>query len=307
MNEARLSEPLAAVAQIAADLEGFRDGGPDKETEHLALALRWGLDADAIRAQWAEARERRPKPLKEITIQSTAARSAGLAARLSAAIEKRESPKALVVAPAPMVVAPAAPPPAPKVPEAVPADVPERGPLRIDLDAPYEVARSYVNYRYSVGGVPTLRRWNGGWYWWNETHYAPLDEETLRAEIYRYLAKANGGKLDPKQKDVNLVVDALKAHVLLPSEVEGGTWLDGDAPWGDGPIMCCKNGVLGLSDGELWPHNPRLFSLNVIETEYRTEAEAPRWMQFLDEVWGESSVEPRDVARVLRACADGRN
>jgi hypothetical protein len=31
-----------------------------------------------------------------------------------------------------------------------------------------------------------------------------------------------------------------------------------------------------LSDGKLWPHDPKLFTLNVIETEYRPEAVAPR-------------------------------
>ena len=36
----------------------------------------------------------------------------------------------------------------------------------------------------------------------------------------------------------------------------------------------------------MWPHDPRLFALNVIETEYQAEAKAARWDQFLDEVWG---------------------
>ena len=50
--------------------------------------------------------------------------------------------------------------------------------------------------------------------------------------------------------------------------------------------MGCANGVLRLSDGLMWPHDPRLFALNVIETEYQPEAEAPQWHRFLDQVWG---------------------
>jgi putative DNA primase/helicase len=74
---------------------------------------------------------------------------------------------------------------------------------------------------------------------------------------------------------------------MLKAEIEAGTWLDGVAPWGSGPIICCKNGVLRLSDGRLWSHDPRLFTLNVIETEYRPEAQAPRWDQFLGELWAD--------------------
>jgi putative DNA primase/helicase len=37
----------------------------------------------------------------------------------------------------------------------------------------------------------------------------------------------------------------------------------------------------------MWLHDPKLFALNVIETEYRPEAQSPRWDQFLDELWAE--------------------
>jgi len=158
----------------------------------------------------------------------------------------------------------------------------------LDVAAPFEVARCFVVDRYSVGGVPTLRRWRGDWLRWTGTHYAALGKEALEAEVYQYLDKINFGKFDPSERDVNQVIHALKSRVLLPDEVEGGTWLDGVAPWGDGPIICCKNGVVSLSDRrQLWTHDPRLFNLNAIETEYRDDAQAPRWMQFLEEVWAE--------------------
>ena len=66
----------------------------------------------------------------------------------------------------------------------------------------------------------------------------------------------------PRQRHVNAVIDAIKARVFLSAEVEVGTWLgDGEAPWGEETIICCKNGVLRLSDGRMWPHDPRLFAL----------------------------------------------
>src|SRR5262249_37802480 len=99
------------------------------------------------------------------------------------------------------------------------------------------------------------------------------------------------GKFDPAQRHVNAVIDAIKARVFLSADVEVGMWLgDGCAPWGSDAIICCKNGVVQLSDGKPWPHDPRLFVLNVIETEYRPDAVAPRWDQFLDELWAGDQV-----------------
>lgn len=163
---------------------------------------------------------------------------------------------------------------------------------KVDVDAPLEVARCFVVDRYSVGSVATLRRWRGDWLHWTGTHYASLGKEALEAEVYHYLDKINFGKFDPSERVVNQVIHALKSRVLLPDEVEGGTWLEGEAPWGEGPIICCKNGVVSLSDGprRVWAHDPRLFNLNAIETEYRPEAQAPRWLQFLGEVWGDDDV-----------------
>ncbi|WP_292531890.1 phage/plasmid primase, P4 family [Methylocystis sp.] len=185
----------------------------------------------------------------------------------------------------------------PAVATAVPAIAPESKVVEVakvartlDVAAPFEVARCFVVDRYSVGGVPTLRRWRGDWLRWTGTYYAVVGRETLEAEVYSYLNDVNGGKFDPSERDVNQVIHALKSRVLLADEVEGGTWLDGDAPWGDGPIICCKNGVLALRGRRLWPHDPRLFNLNAIETEYRDDAQALRWMQFLEEVWAEDYV-----------------
>ena len=163
----------------------------------------------------------------------------------------------------------------------------------IDMDAPYEIARRFLFDRYSLEGVATLRWWNAEWRKWTGTHYAAMEEDALRAEIYQFLARANGGKLDPAPKHVNAVIDTIKAWALLPVDVEVGAWLGkGEAPWGDEATICCKNGVLRLSDGRLWPHDPRLFALNVIETEYRPGATAPRWMQFLGELWSEDVATP---------------
>ena len=98
--------------------------------------------------------------------------------------------------------------PEPKAIDA-PAPNPPAGVL-VDMDAPYEVARRFVLDRFHLNGIPTLRWWKAEWREWTGTHYAAMEEDALRAEIYQFLAKANYGKFDPAPKHVNAVVDAIK-------------------------------------------------------------------------------------------------
>jgi D5 N terminal like len=242
------------VQQIQTDIETYLCGGPNREAEDVELGQRYGLNVERIKAQWAEAR-----------------RAFFIWPDAQPEIEVELEPPPTMQAPKPMV--------APVV----------------DMGAPFEVARRFLVDRYRVDRVATLRWWQGEWRKWNRTHYAVMEEDELRAELYLFLAKVNQGKFDPAQKHVNAVIDAIKAWVFLSAEVEIGAWLGSDEPpWGDGAIICCKNGVLRLSDGRMWPHDPKLFALNVIETEYRSESVAPRWEQFLDELWADD-VETRNT------------
>jgi putative DNA primase/helicase len=233
---------------IAEHIGAYSEGGSDREAEDITVALKRGLDVEAIKARWAEAK---------------AALFICPPTQLNIVHGSNVQPKEVEGAPGRVALSPS-----------------------VDLRAPYEVAKRFLRDRYSVGGVLTLRWWNGEWRSWNGTHYAEIEEDALRAKLYQFLAKANHGKFDPAQKHVNAVIDAVKAWSLLPGDVEVGTWLgEGAPPWGCGAIICCKNGVVRLNDGRSWPHDPRLFVLNVIETEYRPDAVAPRWEQFLRELW----------------------
>jgi putative DNA primase/helicase len=163
--------------------------------------------------------------------------------------------------------------------------------IRTNPSAPYEAAIHFLHSRYAWKNVPLLRRWRGGWLKWTGTHYAEMSEEALKADVWEFLSRINGGKLDPQEKHVNGLVAAIKPRVLLDEDVEAGTWLGDDpAPWGDDLTICCSNGVIRLSDGTLWHHHPTLFALNAIDTEFDPEAKAPRWEQFLDELWDDDEV-----------------
>jgi hypothetical protein len=77
-----------------------------------------------------------------------------------------------------------------------------------------------------------LRWWCGEWRKWVGTHYAEMEEDALRAELYEFLAKANVGKFDPGPRHVNAVVDGIKARVLLGASVEVGLGLTMAQPLG---------------------------------------------------------------------------
>ena len=162
----------------------------------------------------------------------------------------------------------------------------------LDIEAPYAVAHAFLTDWWKVKGIFTLHRWRGSWYQWTGAHYAELGDEALNAELYKYLDTVNAGRVKPNRDIVSDVVHALIARAQLPNDVEGGTWLGGRAPWGEGEaVICCANGVLRLRDRRLWPYDPRLFSLNTIETAYDPEAKCPRWEQFQGECWGDGGRE----------------
>jgi putative DNA primase/helicase len=161
--------------------------------------------------------------------------------------------------------------------------------IRVDVEDPYQVAFEFLASRYTLGKVPLLRFWRGSFLRWTGTHYAEMDDDELLAELWDFLSKINGGKLKPQQQDVNQLRAAIKARVQLKAEIDVGAWLDdkSDAPWGEAEVIVCKNRVVRLSDGAVWPHNPRLFVTNAIDTEYLPAASAPRFTQFLDELWAD--------------------
>jgi putative DNA primase/helicase len=191
---------------------------------------------------------------------------------------------------APMEAAePVASPPPEPAPKAEPQKAqPDETGIYLDVDEPWEVGRRFLVSRYWRDGCPTLRYWRGLLLRWTASHYAEIDEAEIKAELWQFLSTINRGKFKPQEKDVNGLLSAIKSRVILPADVDVGAWLGSEvAPWGDSQIIVCMNGVVRLSDGAVWSHDPKLFVLNAIETEYRPGSAAPRWDQFLGELWSD--------------------
>jgi putative DNA primase/helicase len=125
-----------------------------------------------------------------------------------------------------------------------------------------------------------FKRWNGQW-------YEDVEEDQIRAQVYDFLDRAvepNGNRIKPKPKNANEVMDGLKAGTnLVTADVPFWIGVDGrPEPRG---LLVCRNGLLELGTGKLWGHDPRLFCLNSVDFDFDPRARAPRWEQFLGEVW----------------------
>ncbi|WNO28754.1 DNA primase/helicase [Microbacterium phage FlameThrower] len=64
-------------------------------------------------------------------------------------------------------------------------------------------------------------------------------------------------------------------------------------------LLAVRNGVVDLKTGQLLPHDPSLLLTRRIDLDYRSAARAPRWMQFLQEVFPDQPEMPGYMQRVV--------
>src|SRR5215831_17619375 len=172
-----------------------------------------------------------------------------------------------------------------------------KGQLVLDPGAPLFSARCFLMINYSECGVRELHRLQGVFYAHDGICYQSKEDEKVRSEIYHFLDRAlrydeESSSLvpfKPTKTKVSSVVDALNAVTIIPRDQLPPMWI-GRLPANPAPneLLCCKNGLLHLPTGILYPSSPRFFTTNAIDFDYDPDAPEPsRWLQFLDELWGD--------------------
>ena len=104
--------------------------------------------------------------------------------------------------------------------------------------------------------------------------------------------------MEPDAAQISDVVHAMKSITRLAETVEPGDWI-GDpkkGPAGGQVLISVKNGNLLIPERTLTPRDPDLFNLVQVPFKYDREATAPRWGQFLEELWPGD----RDSVRALQ-------
>ena len=133
---------------------------------------------------------------------------------------------------------------------------------------------------------PTLIHFNDDWLEHSGNHYRELESNTIKRDLYGFLAPLN-----PDRKKVGDVADALQAVAHRErSQFDPPCWLD---PQPTDPaaneILSLTNGLLHLPTQHMMEQTPRFFTRNGLDFEYDPLAPLPgRWLQFLRELWPDS-------------------
>jgi putative DNA primase/helicase len=180
---------------------------------------------------------------------------------------------------------------------------------------PLTTAKVFQKNRFAVGDDRTLVHHQGQWHLWDGRKYEEASEDDIRAKTWKWLATSSywskpsksGDKklLDfvPSRSTVTATMDALKAVVNLPSQLDMPGWIGQDPPCQPENVVAFDNGLLDLEqfvkNGEtrLLPHSPRWFSANCLPHEFNPNAECPQWLAFLNQVFEQDQERVRVLAQ----------
>ena len=178
-------------------------------------------------------------------------------------------------------------------------------PLKLDARDPQACARTFIQEHHIHCAQPTLHHHQGVWHAWSGTHYPPIDDPTVRADLWQFLGLAVNDKGEPflpTTTKINNVLDALRAEANLPARIKAPTWLCEQTPDLTHPpheIIPCKNGLLHVPTGELIDSTPLFYTHNVVDFVHEPEAPPPaEWLRFLSQLWPDDE-ESRDCLQEL--------
>jgi putative DNA primase/helicase len=171
--------------------------------------------------------------------------------------------------------------------------------LILDPSDPLSIARSFLNWNFEVGGIRTLHHHQGAFYAYGAAFYHKLDQQEVRSKLYDFLdhavvrllikSKREEGLMPfkPNKRDVDNIMDALKAETNLSAEQSPPVWLQDNEEFpGVREILICRNGLLRLPTRELYPATPQLFATRALPVCFDPKAPKPaRWLSFLSELW----------------------
>ncbi|WP_063772690.1 DNA primase family protein [Streptomyces sp. CT34] len=162
---------------------------------------------------------------------------------------------------------------------------------------PMAVAR-HLDPQWQQDGTLTLRHWRGTWMSWEDSYWRELDDQELRAWLYKHLEHATYLHVTPKGaveerkwaptiRKVADLTQAIAAVTHLSPSTDPPAWTDpaGHARHDSGPVVACTNGLLRVADRTLVDLTPQFFNLVSVPFDYDPGATAPAWRAFLEGVW----------------------
>jgi putative DNA primase/helicase len=166
----------------------------------------------------------------------------------------------------------------------------------LDPRDPMQAARALVAERFVNDDHRLLHRHRGTFWRFQANHYTLADQETVRAQVWRFLegAQRRGEKngkpvsFKPNRARVSDVLDALASVCNLDGRIDPPAWLDGtDRLPAATEMFPLANGLLHLPTGKLCPPTPSYFGLTASEVAFDPDAPDPRhWLAFLGDLFG---------------------
>ena len=146
----------------------------------------------------------------------------------------------------------------------------------------------------TMGELPRLRFYRGGWWWWSAGCYREKPPEEVRGEVVN---RMNDVYFDVRRSYVADVFEQLKAKTMLATSVEAPAWL-GKPPhgWSADECLATKTSVVhlpSLVDRRQpceAPASPAFFTTNATDFALDLKAKKPKhWLRFLKSLWGDDT------------------
>jgi putative DNA primase/helicase len=186
----------------------------------------------------------------------------------------------------------------------------ERQPQQINekTDDPHRLAREFIELEQTRKGIRCIYFWRGEFHLWNVSCYRPVKEKELRGKLVAHVRsqferhaheKAAQTKCDKKltvQKVTKALIgnvfQALESLCLLESNVRQPSWLGRDPVlFNPDKVFATRNLLLDLpalirGEARMISPTPEFFSPNSVDYEFDQEADCPKWLAFLESVFG---------------------
>jgi putative DNA primase/helicase len=166
--------------------------------------------------------------------------------------------------------------------------------LELDPTDPMYSARILLEAKFTgrEDELPQLHRHRGSFWLWTGSYFRLTDDETIRAEIWKFLERSyvrgkSGKAFKPNRARVGDVLDALGAVALLDKYIDPPAFLStADAMPPPAEFLACANGLLHLPSGELYPPTADYFNISASDVRFDEDAPPPKlWLQFLDQIF----------------------
>jgi putative DNA primase/helicase len=153
-----------------------------------------------------------------------------------------------------------------------------------------------------VDGLPRLRFWRGGFYYWQYGAYREVNEKEVRAELIKFL---NQSWRRLTISAVNNVMDQLKAQIILSFKINPPIWLGSEPEqWASHEVLVCKNGLIhlptlvsGCADCRR-PPTPTFFATAGLDYDFDPRPPRPaNWLDFLQQLWSD---DPQSIAALQK-------